>query len=469
MERKITEELKAWKDRPGHKPVILTGCRQIGKTYSALEFARKEYDSHVYINFEINPEKKALFDGSLDADSIISRIQLSEKIEMVPGRTVVVLDEIQDCNNAYSALKPLSFSDKVDVIALGSFLGINLDDDDERISPMGFAEIMRMHPMDFEEYLWAMGVRKELVREVARCIMERESIPEYFNKVLSDHYRRFIVVGGMPKVVSVYAETKDYVQVHRELDSILEILRKDAGRYSRKPGRSKINACLESIPHQLSRENKRFLYGDVEKKKGVGKKTYGNSLNWLENAGSVIRCRNLTEPVMPLSERAIDDNFKTYMADTGVLIHMMEDLDPSSIVLGDPYVNHGAIMENAVLSDLIKKGYTPYYYSKKDSTLEIDFVIGVAGKVWLIEVKSGQNKRAKSLRTMMSQRVGNRAGIKVMNGNIMIEENGIVHLPLYAMSLIDEKDVGNIPPAEDAEIVNRMFDEYMGTGPSGNP
>lgn len=163
MERKITKRMEEWKDDPNHKPLILTGCRQIGKTYSALKFAKTHYHSYIYINFETNPEKKQLFDGSLEYDDLIPKLSFSEKVGLIEGESVIILDEIQDCPNAYSALKPLSLSRKVDIIALGSFLGVNLDDDDGGISPLGYVNIERMHPLDFEEYLWAMGIDLSLI------------------------------------------------------------------------------------------------------------------------------------------------------------------------------------------------------------------------------------------------------------------------------------------------------------------
>lgn len=468
MERKITKKLEEWKENPNHKPLILTGCRQIGKTYSALEFAKTHYSSYAYINFETNPEKKKLFDGSLEYDDLIPKISLSEKVGFVEGDSLIIFDEIQDCVNAYSALKPLSFDKKIDIIALGSFLGINLDDDDSRISPLGYVNIERMHPLDFEEYLWAMGVDKELINVIKEDIYNQTTVDEYFNRILIDHYRRFIIVGGMPEAVRIYSETKDYTQTHQALDEIVNILKKDAGRYSTKTGRTKINACIDSIPTQLSREKKEFTYSEIEKKKNVGKNVYGSSLDWLENAGIIYRCYNVTEPALPLSGRIKESSFKVYLNDTGILIHLMDDIEPAAVALGDPYINHGAIMENAILSDILKKGYRPFFYSKKDSTLEIDFVMSRNNKIDLIEVKSGLNKRAKSLKTLIEQKIDNRRGFKVMMGNILTEDNGIVHLPIYAFGLMEPKRIENIPPAPDAEEVNRIFKQYKRQGETQN-
>ena len=459
MERKITEKLIEWKNQSGHLPLIIVGCRQVGKTYSIKEFASREYRSHVYINFEIQPEKKELFKGDLGADELISRIILSENIRMYDGRSAIVLDEIQACTDAYSALKPLSEDGRYDVICSGSFLGANLGDTDNSLSPLGYAEIVQMHPMDFEEYLWAMGVNKDLISDVRDEVQNLNHVDDYFHDAFTKHFRTYMVVGGMPAAVKVYSETKDYVRTADVLRNIVAILKKDTGKYSRKAGRMKINKCLESIPRQLSKEKKKFLYSDVEKKKGVGKKTYGNALDWLKEAGLITICNNLTEPNKPLSGKVIEDSFKVFMNDTGLLMTLVDGYDPADIVLRDPYSNNGAVMECAMASALVKKGYPVYFYSKKDSTLEIDFVTESEGTPLLIEVKSGRNKRAKSLSVLMNEKDRKRKGIKIMDSNITIDDQGVVHLPLYAACFFKDVAVSDIPEPPAADELNRIYRE----------
>ena len=464
MERKITEDLQKWRFDPDRKPLIVTGCRQIGKTYSVKDFAKSEYRSSIYINFETDADKKSLFEGPLEPEILRQRITMAADTPLYDGKSVIILDEIQSCPAAYSALKPLSTDRRVDVIAMGSFLGVNLDDDDDHLSPLGYVNILRMHPMDFEEYLWAMGVNKDLIDMVKGHIRNREPVPSYFNKTLTDHFRRYIVVGGMPEVVNVYSTTGDYVRAAEAMDEIIGILKEDAGRYSRKAGRMKINACFKSIPSQLSREDKRFRYADVEKSKSVGRRIYGNALDWLEESGLVLKCLNLTEPVMPLSERTVDSSFKMYMADTGLLTRLMVDLDPSKVATNHPFVNQGALMENAIASALAKKGYPLYFYAKRNSTLEIDFVIPVDGKVGLIEVKSGRNKRSKSLNILLAEKDGDRIGFKVMESNVETDENGALHLPLYAVSFFEDPPEPELPPAPSADEMNEMFRRFKESG-----
>lgn len=460
MERKITGRMEEWKGDPNHKPLILTGCRQVGKTYSALEFATTHYRSYVYIDFERDPEKKLLFEGSLEYDDLIPKLSFSEKVGLVKGESVIVLDGIQECLNAFSALKPLSLSGGIDVIALCPSLDFD-PDSDTWISPLGYVNIERMHPMDFEEYLWAMGVDKGLVQMIGDDIRNRTAVDEYLNKIMTDHYRRFMVIGGMPAAVRAYSETKDYTRASEALDGIITILRKDIDRHSKRSGLTKMNECIDSVPRQLSGVKKEFTYSRIEDRKNVGKRVYGGSLDWLEDAGLIYRCRNVTEPVLPLSEKVDENSFKVYMTDTGILIRLMDDVDPTSVAIGDPYINHGAVVENAILSDLLKKGYRPYHHSRKDSTLEIGFIILKNNRIVLIDLKSGTNRRSKSLRTLIEQNVDGRDGFKVMIGNILTEENGIVHLPIYALSMIEPREVENIPPATDQEEINRIFRESM--------
>ena len=454
MQRKVSEELLDWKNNPEHKSLIIMGCRQCGKTYAVMEFAEKHYSNVISINFETNPEKKDYFEGPLDSDTLLHNIALYENTDIVKGRTVLILDEIQACSRAYSSLKPLSGNGICDVIALGSFLGINLEDSDDGISPLGYVDTVNMNPMDFEEFLWAMGVRKEIVDEANRCISERTPLPSALHRAMSDMFRRYLVIGGMPEAVRTYVETSSYPSTMKVLKDIVSILMRDSGKYSRKAGRSKINLCFLSIPEQISRDNKRFQYTDVEKKKNIGKRTYGSALSWLVDAGIALRCHNLDEIVPPLSESVKEDDFKIYLTDTGILAALMDSFDPSDLVLRDPYSNHGAFMESAVASALQKKGYPLYYYRKENSTLEVDFVIRMDKAVTILEVKSGRKRRSRSLKILMAEKDRYRKGIRIVDGNIKMNE-GILEMPLYAPCFFKINEIRDIPTV-DVEAINSI-------------
>ena len=277
--------------------------------------------------------------------------------------------------------------------------------------------------------------------------------------MLSDLFRRYLVVGGMPAAVDTYAETGDYGEVTKRLDEIVSILRLDAGRYSSKSDIMRIHACLQSIPAQLAGGNRSFQYYDIEKKKGTGKREYGTALEWLENAGIVLKCRNLHSIDPPLDNNADDDKFKMYLCDTGILMSLCGYRDVQEIMIGDPFTNNGMLMENATADALACKGHPLYYHAKKDSSLEVDFVFRYKGKICIAEIKSGKHKRSRSLSTLLSEKNRNRVGVKICNNNIMTDVNGVLHLPLYGPSFLEEPDV----PFIESIDVNEINERYEGS------
>ncbi len=453
MKRKIEEELSHWKENPERKPLVMLGCRQVGKTFSIRKFLSKNYKSYVEINLERQPEKRSIFSGDLNAENIIDKLIIDSGTELTPGKSAIFLDEIQASKSAFSSLKWLKEDGRFDIFASGSFLGMELNNDDspdgsEPISPLGYVNTLTMYPMDFEEYLWAVGAKDKLIDAARQSISKGCPIDPIYNKLLSDHFRRYMIVGGMPEAVKTYAETKDYAKTVTVIKDILDILRADTGKYSKKnTDRMKILACMASIPAQLASDRRKFQFVDIEKSSG-GRNRYGEALEWLINAGMVYRCYNLSSVNPPLSLNIKETMFKAYMCDTGLLIWLMDDADPGAIVNSDPFANNGAIMENAVAAALVKNGYPLYYYAKEDSTLEIDFVMN-RKSIELIEVKSGKNKRSKSLRVMLSEKDRDRKGINICEGNIMTDENSVLHLPLYGASFLPKSEVDYIPPVDE--------------------
>lgn len=453
MKRKKYDELLEWKKSQDKKPLILLGCRQVGKTHLVKEFGQKEYELCVYLNFADSPEDRLIFNGDLSGQAVMDRIILSKNVKISPGRTLLIFDELQECDNAFYSLKPLSSDKRIDIIATGSFLGILLDDKkknsdtEHRVSPIGYAKILKLSPMDFEEFLWAMGLNPQLIPKVKTSIDAQTTINPLYNSKLTELYKRYIVVGGMPAAVMAYSETTDYSVVAEKLNEILSILKIDAGKYSSKKDIMRVNACLESIPSQLAK-GKQFRYAAIEKIKGAGKREYDTALNWLENAGIIIKCNNLSSIDPPLNANVKNDQFKIYLADTGLLMALSGYSDVGEIVNGDPFTNNGTMMENAVAEALHIKGYPLRYYAKKDSSLEVDFVIKYKGAVCILEVKSGRNKRSKSLNTLLSETDKNRLGLRICEEDIATDRNGAVHMPLYVPCLFDEPAIAQIDPVD---------------------
>lgn len=446
MERKITNELLKWKSSKNKNALIVKGCRQVGKTYIIREFLRDNYDDYIEINFEEDPEKKKIFDGNLSVDAIMEKLDLSKSNFSGRGNKALFLDEIQHCSGAMSALKPLVQDGRFDIIASGSLLGITIDRD-ERLSPMGYVHHVEMRPMDFEEFLWAMGVSKKITNQLKDSIANKNPIDDFVLNQINSLFRRFVVVGGMPAAVLEYFETNDYNAARTKLLDIVNVIRSDALRYSNNVGRGRINACFESLPLQLSSEKKKFSYAAIGKKR-YGAREYLPAIDWLIVSGVAMKCNNVTTPRLPFDVSA-DGGFKIYLSDTGILTAMMDSSVASMFVNKDVFCNNGALMENAVASSLRAKGYNLYYLSKADSTLEIDFLAVVNGQLSAIEVKSGKNKKSKSLTTITSDRYGVPVGIKISESNVFTDEKGILHLPLFAASFFAEEGEGiEIPSAD---------------------
>ena len=452
MERKIESEFGKWKDEPHRRALLVTGCRQIGKTYSITEFAKAAYDNVIYINFEAEPEYLSLFSEGMDASSILHNLGFTKFGRMmVPGKTVIIFDEIQSCAKAFSALKSLVIDGRFDYIASGSLLGVELAD--ELMSPMGYVKILRMYPMDFEEFLWANGIGKEQTESIRSRISSRIPFDEFQLSKLHELFRNYLVIGGMPGAVSIYIESGNYAKVTGVFDDILYQLRRDSMRYSPKHDRMRISACFDSVPEQLAKENNTFSYYDIEQIRGAGRNIYGSSIDWLIGSGVVSKVSNLSEPREPLKRNTKVRSFKIYSVDTGILVYMMGPNTAERIIRGNG-ANNGAVMENAVHNMLLQLGYDLYFFQKSNSTLEVDFVFNYNGAVTAIEVKSGRYDYPKSLITVMSDRYGVEKGILLSADNISTDSHGVLHLPLFAPAFFEPLQYPDLPAVDDIERLN---------------
>ena len=441
MERKIESVFRRWKEDPNRKALLVKGCRQIGKTYSIESFLNENYRSYIRINLEDDPRSLELFENKdQSGDKIIDRLLFDHPVDMVAGESAIFIDEIQCSSAAYSSLKGLVSDGRFDIIASGSLLGVKIDDL-QRLTPAGYVNIVNMRNMDFEEYLWAMGFRHEDTEYLRGCISEMRPIDGYVLSAITDQFRRYVAIGGMPAAVKEYSESHDYSKVSSVLRDILTLLNEDAQKYSRGTERMKIERCLQSVPAQLGQDNSKFMYSRVEKKKGQGKRTYEGPLLWLSNAGIIEYCTNLTELASPLKNHSLEDSFKIYLGDTGLMCTMLGGNIGGEIVNHDPYANNGAVMENAIACELRRKGYDLYYYEKNNS-IEIDFIEEILGKVTGIEIKSGKNKRSRSLKQAFLKTRSLRRAIKLSESNVMTDQDGVEHMPLFSVCFLP--DAGRI-------------------------
>ena len=438
--RKIEQVLLDWKKNKDKMPIVIKGCRQCGKTFSVLDFARKNYGNVVYLDFFLNPQYKSIFDDSLEIDNILVNIStLLPNVRIVPGDTCFVFDEIQDCPRARTSLKFFKIDGRFDVICTGSLLGVSgyrsQDTDDDRFAPVpvGYEKIVEMYPMDFEEWLWTNGIQEAVFRKLEDCLSSLVPVPEVIHRRMTQLLQQYVIVGGMPRAVTTFMETHNIQEVVSVQNAIIEGYKTDMLKYAPQPDKPRIRECFESIPKQLSRENKKFAYAQV-RANGRGR-DYQGSLQWIEDAGIIRKCYNLEIPELPLDGNAISGQFKVYMADTGLFISMLERETAHDILNGNLFGYKGAIFENLIADIFGKMGRKLYYY-RKDSGLEVDFVMRYDGECTLVEVKasSGNVKSTKTILAHPEKYHVSRA-IKLGNFNIGTSDQ-ITTLPLYMAFLL---------------------------------
>lgn len=438
--RKIEQVLLNWKKNKDKMPIVIKGCRQCGKTFSVLDFARKNYGNVVYLDFFLNPQYKSIFDDSLEIDNILVNIStLLPNVRIVPGDTCFVFDEIQDCPRARTSLKFFKIDGRFDVICTGSLLGVSgyrsQDPDDDRFAPVpvGYEKIVEMYPMDFEEWLWTNGIQEAVFRKLEDCLSSLVPVPEVIHRRMTQLLQQYVIVGGMPRAVTTFMETHNIQEVVSVQNAIIEGYKTDMLKYAPQPDKPRIRECFESIPKQLSRENKKFAYAQV-RANGRGR-DYQGSLQWIEDAGIIRKCYNLEIPELPLDGNAISEQFKVYMADTGLFISMLERETAHDILNGNLFGYKGAIFENLIADIFGKMGRKLYYY-RKDSGLEVDFVMRYDGECTLVEVKasSGNVKSTKTILAHPEKYHVSRA-IKLGNYNIGTSDQ-ITTLPLYMAFLL---------------------------------
>ncbi len=435
LKRKIEQSLLNWKNTPNHKPLIIKGCRQCGKTFSVLNFAKANYKNVVYLNFFENPDYAAVFSGSLEVDHIVLLLSalLGKDAVFETGNTVLILDEIQDCPDARTALKFFRMDGRYDVIGTGSLLGVKGYGKDPKSVPVGSETVLDMYPLDFEEFLWANDISDAVVAMLEKCLVEEQPVPEALHHRMKQLLLQYTVVGGMPDVVQTFVNTKRMDEVLRLQRDIVRAYEDDMVKYAEKSDKAYIKECFQSIPRQLAKENKKFQYSVVRKGSTAAK--YAGSLQWIEDAGIISCCHNLSITELPLDGNAIEDVFKVYMRDMGLFVSMLEDGTQYDILQGNLYGYKGAIFENLIADIFTKMGRKLYYYHK-DSGLEVDFVIRYQGQCTLVEVKA-RTGNTKSTRTILNHPEKYHVFNAIKLGDYNIGRTGqLLTLPMYMAFLL---------------------------------
>lgn len=441
--RKIENQLQLWIKNPTHKPIVVKGVRQCGKTSSVVDFAKRNFKNIVYLDFREHPEYKQFFIPNLDVDSIVMRISASmPTIEIEPGETCFIFDEIQDCPKARGALKYFHLDGRYEVMCTGSLLGVNgykskeeIEEEEEASIPVGFEDILDMYPMDFEEWLWANGIKQMHIDYLRKCMNEVTPVDIALHDRFRELLYQYVLVGGMPEAVSTFLGTKQIGKVLAVQRRIVDEYKADMVKYAPLADKPRIRECFESIPSQLAREYKKFTYSVVSSSRRG--RDYAGSLQWIEDAGIIRRCYNTEITELPLDGNKISSEFKVYMSDIGLLVSMLEDGTQASILRGDLYSYKGAIFENLV-ADIFGKMNRKLYYFHKNGGVELDFLMRYKGVCVPVECKA-KNGNAKSMRTVLSHPEKYRVGtaIKLGDYNVGLKDN-ILTLPLYMGFLLTE-------------------------------
>ena len=427
MDRKIMGYLQAWKENPHRKPLILQGARQVGKTWSILEFGRTHYDNVAYFNFETNPKLNETFDENISPDYLIPILSHIAGQTIVKGKTLIVFDEVQLCERALTSLKYFcEDAPEYHIIVAGSLLGVAVNR--AKFSfPVGKVDMKTLYPMDVEEFMLAMG-EGALVERIKECFRTDTPMPSALHDAAMQLYRQYLVVGGMPECVMQFVQTKDYILVRHTQDTILASYLNDMSKYNNLNEIKKTRLAYDNITVQLSKKNTRFQYKLI--KKGGRASEFENAIEWLCLSGIVSQVYRVEQIKKPLENYRDIDAFKIYVSDLGLLC-AKKDLAANDVLYMVEELNDfkGGMAENYVNVQLTINGYSTYYW-ESDRGAEVDFIIQREGQLIPIEVKSADNTRAKSLKVYMDTYKPAYA-IKLSAKNFGFED-GKKTVPLYA-------------------------------------
>ncbi|NQZ57936.1 MAG: ATP-binding protein [Lentisphaeraceae bacterium] len=425
MKRSVYKQLLKWKNSQVRKPLIVNGARQVGKTWLLKEFAKNEYDSVAYFNFEENPELNSLFDKNLEPQRLISELSAVFGSSIKAGTTLIIFDEIQCSNKCLTSLK--YFNEKANeyhIACAGSLLGIKLST--PRAFPVGKVDFIDVHPMSFTEYLRAVG--KQGFCSLINCISNNEPLSEFSHNELCSLLKSYLFVGGMPEVVASYASNHDYINARDIQKKILQGYENDFLKYAARNDSPKISYIWKSLPSQLARENKKFVYKAV--KTGARAREYESALQWLEDAGLIFKVYHISKPELPLRAFSNMSAFKIYLFDTGLLgamaeIPVKEVTDKKALF----FQFNGALTENFVVQELSARQTKLFYWTGKTS--EVDFVYQARNELSIIplEVKAGINTKSKSLKAYRDKFQAKCWRTSLQNFK---EQDWVTNYPLYA-------------------------------------
>ena len=429
MKRDIYRQLLVWKNNPDHKPLILQGARQVGKTYILKEFGKAEYEDVAYFNFEQDPNLAEFFQGRIDPKSILEKLSVTREKKIHPRKTLIILDEIQESPDALTSLKYFQEQyNEYPIIASGSLLGISLGQN--RSFPVGKVNLLHMYPLTFGEYL--DGIDKKLLWGIIKEKKDLIPLDQKFHLELMDELKKYYFIGGMPEAISAYKKHADFLKVRQVHKEILKGYEQDFAKHTSKSEAVKISTIWKTIPLELAKENKTFNYSAIQKH--ARPRDYNESVEWLIKIGLVHKAYRIKTPKLPLTGYIEDNTFKLFILDTGLLGAML-DLSQKTLIDGNSLYSwySGAFTENYVAQEFVARGMLPLFYWSSGSTAEVDFIISHNDEIWPLEVKAGTNTKAKSL--LVYQQKYNPPTLSRASQLNLNKSDKYSDYPLYAVSI----------------------------------
>ena len=436
LKRKILDKLLEWKSNKDKKSLIIEGARQVGKTFIINFFGNNYYEQFIYINFLSNPKYKEIFTDNIDFKNVINKLRRYPEFKNInfDNECLLFIDEIQECPEAITSLKFLTINEKFNVIASGSYLGLKFNKNANFSYPVGYIEVIKLNPLDFEEFLWANDVQLNDIKEIKEGFNNKKKINNELHQYMIEKFKQYILVGGMPAAINEFIKEENYFKVREIQKQIIEYYFNEANRYANTSDKLKIRECLLSIPNQLSKENKKFMFSHLNN--NARSKWYMSAIQWLIDSNIVNICKRISRIENPLNAFEITSDFKLYMSDTGLLCSMIDDSIINLVLAkNENFIFKGALYENMISQILIANNFKLRYF-KPNQSLEIDFILSFQkGNPILLEVKSG-NSRSKSLFTFLDKNK-NLIGIKCTNENINFKNNKILNIPWYLLFVIN--------------------------------
>lgn len=423
------DNLIKWKSKDADRmPLILNGARQVGKTYILREFGERYYKNVIYVNLETNLRVASFFEEDISPERIIRFLEATYKEAIIPGKTLIILDEVQSCERALTSLKYFcEQANEYHVIAAGSLLGVAINRNKYSF-PVGKVDSMTLYPLDFEEFLWATN-NDSLAQIITESFNADKNLPDALHFQALELYRHYLIIGGMPAAVKKFIDTGKLIDIADIQNRILNDYIADMSKYSTNTESVKIRATYNSIPSQLAKENKKFQYKVVQK--GGNATIFGPSIEWLGFSGVVLKCQKITQALMPIAVYADLSSFKLYMGDLGLLAMksgIAHETLLSTLEIDNTFL--GTVAENYVAQELTAKGYNLFYW-ESEGIAEMDFVLQKGPDIIPIEVKAGTRTRSRSL-SVFIDRYKPAYSIRISAKNFGFENN-IKSVPLYAV------------------------------------